>query len=165
MHHQDPPSLSTPKLFYPGLFSTLMFKMISKTLSLLNFQYQKPPPPPPSLNTAVLCINLYVSIVQIENIYYILLMLLFFGVNHSTAVGRKFSVRRIFSVAVSLVSEYLQCRSIVLVLSMVFNFRRHGKGGDLGDPGSRKILQIVEDLNKNIKQFLKKSIQKSKQPS
>ena len=28
---------------------------------------------------------------------------------------------------------------------------RHEKNGNLGDQGSQKILQIAEDLNKNIK--------------
>jgi hypothetical protein len=36
---------------------------------------------------------------------------------------------------------------------------RHEKSGDLGDPGSRKILQ------KNIKKFLQESIQTIKQMS
>ena len=28
---------------------------------------------------------------------------------------------------------------------------RHGKGGNLGDQGTKTFLQIAEDLNKNIK--------------
>ena len=39
---------------------------------------------------------------------------------------------------------------------------RHGKSGDLGDPGSRTILKITDDLNKSSK-FLQKNIQTSKQ--
>ena len=42
---------------------------------------------------------------------------------------------------------------------------RHEKSGNLGDPRSRKILQIAEDLNKNIKLFLQKNIRLSKQMS
>ena len=44
-----------------------------------------------------------------------------------------------------------------------YNIIRYGKSGDLGDLGSRIILKITEDLNKNIKLFLQKSIQISKQ--
>ena len=34
---------------------------------------------------------------------------------------------------------------------MGYHANRHGKSGDLGDPGLWKILQIVEDLNKMTK--------------
>ena len=53
----------------------------------------------------------------------------------------------------------------VVVTVIKENNGRHGKSGDLGDPGSQKILQIAEDLNKNIEYFLQKSIYKTKQKS
>ena len=36
--------------------------------------------------------------------------------------------------------------------------RKKEASGDLGDPGSRKIIQIAEDLNRNNKYFLQTSI-------
>ena len=39
---------------------------------------------------------------------------------------------------------------------------RHEKSGDLGDPGSLKIRQIVEDLNKVQNDFCRKAFQESK---
>ena len=48
--------------------------------------------------------------------------------------------------------RFLACLTQGLLL------HRHGKSGDLGDPGSLKILQIEENLNKNIKYSLQKHI-------
>ena len=39
---------------------------------------------------------------------------------------------------------------------------RHEKSGDLGNPGSRKILQIVKDFNKMTNIFGKKTFKWSK---
>ena len=38
-----------------------------------------------------------------------------------------------------------------LTLKYELGVTRHGKSGDLGNPESWKILQIAEDLNRNIK--------------
>ena len=46
------------------------------------------------------------------------------------------------------------------IVDIVVGFKpgRHEKSCDLGDPGSQKILQIVEDLNEITKHFGIKSI-------
>ena len=66
--------------------------------------------------------------------------------------------------------ELLTCAFLPLLKGDLKNhlsdsYSRHGKSGDLGYSASRKILQIVDDLNMNIKLFLQKSIYKSKQMS
>ena len=47
----------------------------------------------------------------------------------------------------------------LLILTLL---SRRGKSGDLGDPGSRKFLQILEDLNKVTNNFAIKAFKGSK---
>ena len=63
------------------------------------------------------------------------------------------------------ISRTLQRGMTLLLFMIIAGQNRHGKSGNLGITGSRKILHVAENLNKNIKQFLHKSIQTSKQIS
>ena len=55
---------------------------------------------------------------------------------------------------------YIKVKSLFSPVSKMMKLEFvHGISGGLGDPESRKNLQIAEDLNENIKYFLHKSIQ------